>query len=143
MNYCDPLYPSTIYRVTVKGIIKNKSGLILATRDDGETEFELPGGGVEHGETIHAALTRELREEFGFSGEFRLGQLFHVNTNFKDGMWRMALMFWLEIEDESLFKINKFELGCGEAAEVAWVQPEVLARGNHNSEETAKKMLEL
>ena len=53
------------YRVSVKAKI-NFNGKILLVKED-EKKWDLPGGGVEHFETIQEALTRELTEEIGVS----------------------------------------------------------------------------
>lgn len=42
-----------------------REGRILAARDRGQWWYFLPGGHVEDGEGIEAALVRELREELG------------------------------------------------------------------------------
>lgn len=49
------------YRVTVKGIVRD-GNRILFVRERGDT-WDLPGGGLEHGESLHKALRREFREE--------------------------------------------------------------------------------
>ena len=56
---------SPYYRVSVKAKI-NFNGKILLVKEDGK-KWDLPGGGVEHFETIQEALTRELTEEIGVS----------------------------------------------------------------------------
>lgn len=56
---------SPYYRVSVKAKI-NFNGKTLLVREDGK-KWDLPGGGVEHFETIQEALTRELTEEIGVS----------------------------------------------------------------------------
>lgn len=50
------------YRVTVKGLVRDKTGRLLFVRERGGA-WDLPGGGLEHGEEIFNALRREFREE--------------------------------------------------------------------------------
>ena len=56
---------SPYYRVSVKAKI-NFNGKTLLVREDGK-KWDLPGGGIEHFETIQEALTRGLTEEIGVS----------------------------------------------------------------------------
>lgn len=56
---------SPYYRVSVKAKI-NFNEKTLLVREDGK-KWDLPGGGIEHFETIQEALTRELTEEIGVS----------------------------------------------------------------------------
>lgn len=54
--------PSTFYRVTVNGIIFDEHNrLLVCVNCDGD--YEIPGGGLEHGESIEQGLQRELDEE--------------------------------------------------------------------------------
>ncbi len=54
------------YRISVKAVIKDDLGNILLLRErDGS--WELPGGGLEHGEGVKEALTREISEETGLT----------------------------------------------------------------------------
>ena len=53
---------SAAYRVTVKGLVRDETGRLLLVRERGDT-WDLPGGGLEHGEEIFEALRREFREE--------------------------------------------------------------------------------
>lgn len=52
------------YRVSVKGLIYDNNGKLLFVRERSDT-WDLPGGGLEHGEGIAEALRRECREELG------------------------------------------------------------------------------
>lgn len=49
--------------------------LIALIRDRGDHEYVLPKGGVEYGETLEQAATREIEEEAGFRNLKLLGEL--------------------------------------------------------------------
>ena len=57
---------SPYYRVSVKAKINFNGKTLLVKEDD--KKWDLPGGGIEHYETIDEALKRELTEELGVSG---------------------------------------------------------------------------
>ena len=52
------------YRVAVKGLVRDQSGKLLFVQERSDS-WDLPGGGLEHGENIVEALTREFQEELG------------------------------------------------------------------------------
>ena len=56
---------SPYYRVSIKAKI-NFNGKTLLVKEDVK-KWDLPGGGIEHYETIDEALKRELTEELGVS----------------------------------------------------------------------------
>lgn len=63
-------YPDAVYRVSVKAVIRNDIGEVLCVTESERDFWELPGGGLDHGETIQQGLARELKEEIGYSGDF-------------------------------------------------------------------------
>ena len=56
-----------LFRVSIKAVIRNEKGVLLAVKEnDREDVWELPGGGMDHGETFEEAMRRELFEEIGY-----------------------------------------------------------------------------
>ena len=63
-------YPSRPYLAVSAAIIRDGKILIVRrARPPAYGLFTLPGGGVEVGETLHAAVMREVREETGLTIE--------------------------------------------------------------------------
>lgn len=60
----------SLYRISLKCLIKNEIGEILVVKEAGRTSWDLPGGGMDHGENIASAIARELKEEIGLTGAF-------------------------------------------------------------------------
>jgi ADP-ribose pyrophosphatase YjhB (NUDIX family) len=56
-------------RIIVTNITAGESGVLLVRPLYAPHVWTLPGGGVEHGEDVHAAAVRELHEETGLVAE--------------------------------------------------------------------------
>ena len=86
-------YPNTFYRVSVKAVIKNDTGDVLAVKEHSDS-WELPGGGIDHNETIHECLTRELSEELGIENDFTETFL-KIETCYVEFLeiWKMILVY--------------------------------------------------
>lgn len=59
-----PKTPNAYYRVSVKALITNDEGKILVVNERG-LGWDLPGGGLDWGESAEDGLKRELLEELG------------------------------------------------------------------------------
>lgn len=57
------------YRISIKAVIKDEAGRVLLGREE-DGSWELPGGGLEHGESPQKGLAREVAEETGFTVEW-------------------------------------------------------------------------
>jgi 8-oxo-dGTP pyrophosphatase MutT (NUDIX family) len=59
-----------LYRVSLKCLIRDEQGRVLVVKEAGRKTWDLPGGGMDHGEDIAAGIARELGEEVTLRGDF-------------------------------------------------------------------------
>ena len=57
--------PDAFYRISIKILIKNGDDRLLVVQDTTNNTWEVPGGGLDHGETIKYTAQREIQEELG------------------------------------------------------------------------------
>lgn len=96
MNSRISKYPDAFYRVSLKAIIRNAKGEVLCVQEGSES-WSLPGGGMDHGETEHEALARELKEEVAYEGSFTCRPL-GIESRYL--LWRQAYLLWIVYEVE-------------------------------------------
>src|SRR6185312_2673648 len=127
----DQRQPPMQFRVIVVGIVQNDRGEYLICKmppDRGvfPNQWGLPGGGIEEGEMMEAALRRELREELGIEVSdikpmfFTDGQ---YKKSFADGSRRDIYMIFL------IFSCKAMSSGlvlAPEFSEYAWVKQDLL-----------------
>jgi 8-oxo-dGTP pyrophosphatase MutT (NUDIX family) len=104
-------------------LLRRKDGKFLAvSRKDDPTDFGLPGGKVDPGETDEQAARRELQEETGLeAGDIRFLYGGVCPGGKKDGIAYWTTTYVGDFEGE----IHTEEEGV-----VKWVEPEVLLRGS-------------
>lgn len=59
-----------LFRISIKAIIVNDKGEVLVVKESGRSYWDLPGGGMDHGESIKGAIARELLEEVSLKCNF-------------------------------------------------------------------------
>lgn len=64
-----------LFRVALKAVIVNDKGELLLVKETGRDWWDIPGGGLDHGESIKEGLSRELFEEVGYQGDFEFEPL--------------------------------------------------------------------
>ena len=85
-------YPNTFYRVSAKAIIRNDKGKVLVVKEH-QDKWELPGGGLDHGENIHDCFKRELFEELRITNDFT--EVFNkIETQYMQSQPDKELDFW-------------------------------------------------
>jgi len=122
-------YPSTFYRVSLKAVVRNKKGEVLVNKEYDSSDWSLPGGGWDHGETEHEALARELKEEVGYEGEFTsrpfATEVFWVESK---QAWLLWIVYEVETEHKG-FSIGEY------STEVAFMDPQAFKDSMNRTEQ--------
>jgi ADP-ribose pyrophosphatase YjhB (NUDIX family) len=85
----------SLIRVTLKAVILDEEGRILVVKEHGRDWWDIPGGGIEHGETIKEALARELFEEVSLKGDFEYDTLLAEDPHYLKtlNLYQMRITF--------------------------------------------------
>ncbi len=112
------MYNDSLFRVSLKCFITNSEGKVLAVKETGRGSYDLPGGGIEHGEDIQTAISRELHEEINFTGDFTY-EVIGVDDPAKlvtRDVWQLKLILKVTLDS--------MEISAGkDADEIAFVNP--------------------
>ncbi|KEF35953.1 ADP-ribose pyrophosphatase [Schinkia azotoformans MEV2011] len=112
------IYNSPMQSVTVSGYITNEKGEVLLVQTYWRADtWELPGGRVDEGETLDAALYREIYEETGIkvklqgvTGVYSNGST--ISIVFRGSCAGGELSVSDETKDVRFVKIDKTNLNC-------------------------------
>jgi 8-oxo-dGTP pyrophosphatase MutT (NUDIX family) len=102
-----------MHSVSVAGVTLHENGSILCIRRRDTGAWQIPGGVLERGETIHAGLCREVAEETG--ALVRPVRLTGVYLNLPLGV--VAMVFLCDLPEGPIAAATE------EAAEVGWLSP--------------------
>lgn len=120
--------PDYLFRISVKGLIVNKEGKVLVVKETGRGSWDMPGGGMDHGETIKDALARELYEEVGLKGEFGYQVVAIEDPKpLLSNILQMRVIFAITPE------VNEFYAGI-DGDEIAFIDPRIFVNSAEFSE---------
>ena len=99
------------------GVVYNDEGevlLIKKARGAYKGQFDLPGGGIEYGETADETLKREFEEEIGLRiNKFKLKQIvtnyvvWDLDETHKEDLQHIAIIYDVKIKKSDFNKIKK------------------------------------
>lgn len=107
-----------LFHVGVKALIENEEGKILLLKAPGwekaktKAHWDIPGGRIQEGQTIEAALSREIEEETGVKkieySEFFTAIISNHQIPHKDIMLGLVLMVYrVKIPKSSKIKLSE------------------------------------
>ena len=114
-------------RQKVRAVVVSDSGEFLLVRPHGyrEGEWTLAGGGVEHGETPHQAMRREIAEELGVTLEKNLEALPVSNRFIYEATYKASRNLDHDGQDAAMFLVRlpsdtSLRLQAEEIADAHW-----------------------
>ena len=118
-----------LYRVSVKGLVLDADGRVLVVKEAGRDWWDLPGGGMDHDESMKAALAREMAEEVSLQGEFTYRIIDADEPHYlpSANVWQVRLIFHIVPENMT------FSTGV-DADEFAFMDPQPFAASEIDTE---------
>lgn len=105
-----------LFRVSIKCLIRNDRGEVLVVKESGRDWWDLPGGGMDHGEDVEGAIAREMGEEVCLRGNFSFRVIAVESPSFLKhvNIWQLRIVF--EVSPDNMM----FEAG-EDGDEVAFI----------------------
>ena len=118
-----------LYRVSIKSLVRNEKGEILVVKETGRNNWDLPGGGIDHGEDIKLAIAREMKEEVNLEGDFTytiIDVVDPIRLATRD-FWQLRLIYEVK-------PINMNFSAGEDGDEVAFMQADMFKNSEHETE---------
>ena len=118
-----------LFRVSLKCLIRDDQGRLLVVKETGRDWWDLPGGGMDHGESIQDAIAREMYEEVGMRGAFTHDVVAVEEPRLlqRHSLWQMRVVFALQPE------LMSFEAGT-DGDEIAFMDAGKFADSANHAE---------
>lgn len=122
--------PDYLYRLSLKCLIKDSDGNVLVVKETGRDWWDLPGGGMDHGEDLRSAIAREAMEEVGMQGDFTYRIVDVDEPAFLEmhNFWQLRLIF------EVIPKQMSFNAG-EDGDEIAFMDPDSFKDSSSKTEQ--------
>ena len=122
-------YPNTFYRVAVKALIKNDAGKILLVKEKSD-KWDLPGGGLDHGEEPEDGIKRELQEELGITTGITVGRIIKQKSFWLED--KQAYLMWI-VYEVALEQPITYQFGEG-VTDIDFIDPALFASSQDERE---------
>lgn len=110
--------PNNFYRVSIKGLILDKTRTKFAILLEEKGWWELPGGGLDWGESPTSCLRREFQEEMGLTiNQIAQSPSYILTGENMRGNWTLNVVYEVEVEDLNF-------TASDECQEIRFVAPE-------------------
>lgn len=110
-----------LFRISIKALVRNHEGKVLVVKETNRDYWDLPGGGIDHGESISDALAREMHEEVSLTGDFtyRVIAVEEPKLLERVSVWQTRIIFEIE-------PVNMTFTPGEDGDEVMFIDPEEL-----------------
>lgn len=118
-----------LFRLSIKALIKNENNEVLVVKENNRNSWDLPGGGMDHSESIKDAIARELREEVNLEGDFtyRVISVDEPVLIERENLWQVRLIFLV------IPTVMKFSPG-EDGDDLTFINPAALENSTHRPE---------
>lgn len=118
-----------LYRVSLKCLVRNPAGQVLVVKENKRNYWDLPGGGMDHGESIKQAITRELYEEVSLTADFTYRVITVEEPDFlkSHNFWQLRLIF-------EVLPSNTIVRPGTDGDDVTFIDPEILKNSDNPNE---------
>lgn len=101
VNHATARRTDYLYRVSLKCLVRDENGDVLVVKESGRDWWDLPGGGMDHGEDIRSAIAREMKEEVNLQSAFDyaiidVDEPAHLDVH---NFWQLRLIFTVTPHD--------------------------------------------
>ena len=118
-----------LYRVSLKCLIRDEQGNVLVVKETGRDWWDLPGGGMDHGESLRSAIAREMKEEVNLVGDFtyKVIDVDEPALLSAHSFWQLRLVFAVTP--------TNYEFSAGEDGdEIAFINPKEFENSDNEVE---------
>lgn len=118
-----------LYRLSLKCLILNENNEVLVVKETGRDWWDLPGGGMDHGEDLKTTIAREMHEEVHLQGDFTykiiaVDEPAHLKEH---NFWQLRLIFQVTP--------NNMSFSAGDDGDkIAFIKPELFKESSIRTE---------
>jgi len=127
-----------LLRISLKAVIFNERGEVLVVKERDRDWWDLPGGGMDHGETVKEALARELHEEVLLTGDFTYRSILVEDPKLLHSLnFYQVRIIYVIIPENLTFEVGE------DGDELQFINPEIFKSSDRMTEQKIFEYCEL